>query len=173
MSTTPEDEARERIAERLRDLADLSKVNAHRLLAKARLWRVVGVLLGLLAASLAAGAGATGLSESLSKETIAYLALASAVITALNSGLGASATAEVEQKAALAFRTLQDDVDTWRELHLPAAPQTEAVAKLDGFLARRNETLALTTACSYYIGRRDGRKLGQDTKAKVGGGPTA
>jgi hypothetical protein len=159
MADVSDDATRSKVAKRLTDLVALSKHNAVLLVKKARTWRVIGVALGLVAAGLAAAAGATGLAETLSKESVAYLALASAVVTALNSGLGAIGTAEVEQKAALEFRKLEDDADLWQELHLPTTASADAIAKLEEFVKRRNDILATTTACAYYLARRDGRKM--------------
>jgi hypothetical protein len=75
----------------------------------------------VIAATLAAAAGGTGLSNALSPKQVAVLALASAVAAGLDLGLGAARIADTEQKAALAFATLQTDARNWRTLMLSGA----------------------------------------------------
>jgi hypothetical protein len=144
------DSAKATIRERITTLVHLANYNAHKLERKARRWRAVAVAFSLAAATLAAAAGATGLSETLSKETIAYLALAAAVCTALNAALGAPAMSEIEQKATAEFAALASEAANWRDLELPHATREQAVAKLEGFDKRSNEVLRLTTACEYF-----------------------
>jgi hypothetical protein len=159
-STDQDGQHRKIIARRTRELAELCEQNSRRLRQKAGTWRIIGVSTSLIAAGLAASAGATGLSDVLSKEAIAYLAISSAVLTAINSGLGATSTAETEQKAAHDFFELQTDADDWRELRLAGESTPDAVGKLDAFVKRRNEILAVTAASIYYLTKRDARDVG-------------
>jgi hypothetical protein len=152
-------ELRQLISTRVRELAVLAGHNARGLRKKAKVWRRVGMWASLVAVGLAAAAGATGLSDVLSKELVAYLAIASAVLTAINSGLGATSTAEAEQKAAFDFFVLQSDADMWRELHLPSEPIPDAKKKLEELLKQRNEALELSAAASYYLAKRDKAQL--------------
>lgn len=153
------DDRPEIISQRAAELAQLAQHNAQELRRNAKRWRLLGVAFSLGAAGLAATAGATGLSDVLSKEFIAYLAIGAAVVTAINSGLGATSTAEAEQKAALDFFELETSTNNWRELRLPDESVDSASEKLESLIKQLNEALGLTAAAAYYLAKRDKRAL--------------
>jgi hypothetical protein len=140
---------------RLIELDDNCVENISLLLPKARRWRRVAVTLSVSAAALAAAAGATGLSSALSKSDIGLIALASAVVAAINLGLGAGTVADDEQKAVRTLISLRSEVDSWLNLNLGSASVGDAVAKFNEFVSRLNEALALTLASNYFAGRQD------------------
>jgi hypothetical protein len=159
-----EDNAKAFIFDRLSQVDVVCFENIELLVPKARRWRRVAVGLTVLAAALAAAAGATGLSDALTKTEIGLLGLASAIVAAVNLGLGAGAVAEDEQKAVQALITLRADVDSWVNLDLEDATVADARIKYTGFIARLHAALSLTYASKYLIGRRDQESLSCPTE---------
>jgi hypothetical protein len=156
------DSAKAFIRDRLDVLERCCALNIDLLLPKARRWRVLATSLNVLAAALAAGAGATGLSDALTKGEIGLLALASAIVAAVNLGLGAGKVADDERRAVGALITLRAEVDSWAHLDLENVSISDAATKLNGFTSRLNDALALTLASRYVLGRQDRDSLARE-----------
>lgn len=153
------DDSKEFIRDRLEELGSVCLANICVLLPKARKWRITAGVLNILAAAFAAAAGATGLSSTLTKSQIGILALASAVASAVNLGLGAGKIAEGELKAAHDLEDLRVEAESWLRIELRDAELDDARKQFNSYRTRLNDALALTTASKYFAGRHDTASL--------------
>jgi hypothetical protein len=101
-----------------------------------RLWQVVDVIFGFLAATLAAVAGAAGLASTAGRVPAAILALCAAGFAAANQFLGSGERFERNRKRRNAWEVLEWDARVERaKLSEPSAKSMEAV--MNELLRRR------------------------------------
>jgi hypothetical protein len=139
------------IDEEFSKLAALCALNAEHLRHRARDWKRVDVILNLIAAVLAGLAATTGLADLVGKNTVSYLALASAVAVAARASLSAATLGKARETASLDFHAIHTDADQWRRLDLNQTSWERSRAELDALTKRCNEAYKLTTSVSFTL----------------------
>ncbi len=105
----------------------------------AKRWRRADRWIGGLAAALAGVAGVGGLSDVLSVHWAGFIAILSAVASAIAASLGAPKTKERAAISANAFRALQQDVRIFLKIDLPALSDGDARERLQSLVDRLQE----------------------------------
>jgi hypothetical protein len=158
---------RDEIRKELERIEESAISSAQTQFSSSKQWRAINLALGTIAAALAAIAGAAGLTDVLSIDNAAIVALASAALTAVMTTLNASQRADQSQSSANAYLALAGDARVVRTVDLPYVPVDEARARLDELAGRRNaisETAPVAAFLAYRLGQRNLRK-GRQTYA--------
>ncbi len=105
----------------------------------AKRWRRADRWLGGLAAALAGVAGVGALSEVLSVPWAGFIAILSAVASAIAASLGAPKTKERAAISANALRALQQDARIFLRIDLPGLSEGDARERLQSLVDRHQE----------------------------------
>lgn len=136
MSSAPSQEEIRKEGERVHESAMLSSETQFEY---AKRWRRADRWIGGLAAALAGVAGVGGLSEVLSVRWAGFIAILSAVASAIAASLGAPKTKERAAIAANSFRALQQDVRIFLKIDLPGLSDGDARERLQSLVDRLQE----------------------------------
>lgn len=158
------------IEDELGRIEESAKYSAESQFVQAKIWRLVNLVLGIPAATLAAVAGATGLASTAGRTPAAIMALVAAGLGAVMTTLNAGRRAEQAHVSANAYRMLQNDARVAKNIDLHGSSVDQARSGLSELMGRQadiSKAAEIPFRIAYWLGKRNIRRGG--TEYQVGG----